>query len=157
MSYAVRRRDGVYELIVSDEPWYVRALTMSPELVETELNAGLWLLVVFSIWSAPVRKSVSAAIECSKAYSGDFQLGLCAFDDPSEVERWWPQHPAIGSQEPSVLVTKSPNEVSINIIGENTSIPLWLVLREREKVYDDAGARSVDELKNLMEQFVRSK
>lgn len=152
MSFKVQPIEGdKWELVFSDEPSYVHALKMAPESREPELNTGVWLVVTFPVWSAPVRHSVLAAIACAKDHGGKFQLGVRPFDSHDEVYKWWPGSDAPAADKVSLAVRGEPPRQEIHISTDPTSSPLWLVLRDGQVVYQGAGPRSKEQLSELMQ------
>ncbi len=140
-----------WKLVFFDEPNYVRALKMAPEAIEPELDSGVWLVVVFPVWSGPVRDSVRAAIACAKYHGGKFQLGVRPFDSHDEIYKWWPDAKAPSAGEVLLAVQEEGSRREIHISTGLSSSPVWLVLRDGQVIHQGAGPRSKEQLSELMQ------
>jgi hypothetical protein len=155
MSFKVQPIEGdKWELVFSDEPSYIHALKMAPERMEPELNSGVWLVVTFPVWSAPVRHSVLAAVACAKDHGGDFQLGVRPFDSHEEVYKWWPVSEAPPAGEVLLAVRDEGTRREIHISTDPSSIPAWLVIRDGHVVHQGVGPRSKEQLGQLMQTIL---
>lgn len=134
----------------SDEPSYVHALKMAPESRKPELNTGIWLVVTFPVWSAPVRHSVLAAIACAKDHGGKFHLGVRPFDSHDEIDKWWPVSEAPSAGKVLKAVRDEGPRRAVHISTAPTSSPLWLVLRDGQVVHQGAGPHTKEQLSELM-------
>jgi hypothetical protein len=155
MSFKIQPIEGdKWELVFSDEPSYIHALKMAPEAMEPELNSGVWLVVAFPVWSAPVRHSVLAAVACAKDHGGKFQLGVRPFDSHDEIYKWWPDGEAPAAGKVSLAVRDEPPRREIHISTDPSSSPIWLVLRDGQVVHQGAGPRSKENLSELMQSVL---
>jgi len=151
MGFEVRAIDGdKWELLFSDEPSYIHALKMAPDSIESELKSGLWLIVVFPVWSGPDRHSVRAALACAKDYAGKFQLGVRPCDYHEEIYKWWPGGEAPSRSDPVLTVLGGPRR-NVHISSDHSSSPIWLVMRDGRVVYQEAGPRSKEQLSELIQ------
>jgi hypothetical protein len=151
MSFEVRPIKGdKWELVLTDEPGYIHALKMAPDSMEPELKSGVWLIVVFPVWSGPVRHSVRAAVASAKAHGGKFQLGVRPSDYHEELYKWWPggEAPAGGD---NLLMAQDESRRAVHISTDPSSSPVWLVLRDGQGVHQGAGPRSKEQLSELMQ------
>jgi hypothetical protein len=152
MSFKVQPVVGdMWELVFSDEPSYIHALKMAPEAIEPELHSGVWLVVTFPVWSAPVRHSVLASIACAKDHGGKFQLGVRPFDSHDEIRKWWPVSNAPPAGKVLLAVQDEGPRREIHISTDPSSSPLWLVLRDGQVIHQGAGPRSKEQLGELMQ------
>jgi hypothetical protein len=151
MSFELRVVNDLWELKFLDEPSYVHALKMAPESMEPELNAGVWLVVVFPVWSGPVRDSVRAAITFVKDHGGKFQLGVRPFDSHDEIYKWWPVTESPSAGKVLLAVKEEGPRRELHISTDPSSSPLWLVLRDGEVIHHGAGPRSKEQLSDLMQ------
>lgn len=152
MSFKVQTIEGdKWELVFSDEPGYVHALKMAPEAMEPEVKSGVWLVVAFPVWSAPVRHSVLAAVACAKDHDGEFQLGVRPFDSHEEIYKWWPVREKPSAGEVLLAVRDEGPRREIHISTDPSSSPMWLVLRDGQVIYQGAGSRSKEQLSELMQ------
>jgi hypothetical protein len=154
MSFELRAIDGgKWELLFSDEPSYIHALNMAPDSIEPEMKSGLWLIVVFPVWSSPVRHSVRAALACAKDYGGKFQLGVRPYDYYEEIFKWWPggKVPSEGDQ---LLVAWDEPRRELHISTDSSSSPIWLILRDGQVVNQGAGPYSRQQLSELMQSVL---
>jgi hypothetical protein len=155
MSFKVQPIEGDrWELVFFDEPSYIHALKMAPEAMEPELRSGVWLVVVFPVWSAPVRDSVRAAIALVKDHDGRFQLGVRPFDSHDEIYKWWPVTEAPSAGKVLLAVKEEGQRREIHISTDPSSTPLWLVLRDGQVIHHGAGLRSKEQLSELMQGVV---
>jgi hypothetical protein len=138
------------ELTISDEPDYIHALEMAPESRESQLDSGTWLIVVFPIWSSPVRESVREAIACAKDYGGRFQLGIRPYNLHEELDRWWPGNEAPSAAKLLVTVQDEAPQREIHITSDPSSNPMWLLLRDGQVIHHGTGPRSKAQLSELM-------
>jgi hypothetical protein len=152
MSFKVQPIEGdKWELVFSDEPSYVHALKMAPEAMEPELHSGVWLVVTFPVWSAPVRHSVLAAIAFVKDHGGKLQLGVRPFDSHDELYKWWPGTEAPSPSKVLLAVQEEGPRHEMHISTDASSSPLWLVLRDGQVIHQEAGPRSKEQLSELMQ------
>jgi hypothetical protein len=151
VSFTLRVVNDLWELEFSEEPSFVHALNMAPEVIEPELNSGLWLLVVFPVWSGAVRDSVSAAIAVAKDYDGKFQLGVRPFDSYDEIYKWWPSSEAPSTAQVLLAVKEEGPRRELHISTDPSSSPLWLVLRDGQVIRHGAGPRSKEQLSEVMQ------
>lgn len=152
MSFEIQPIEGdAWKLVFFDEPSYVHALKMAPEAMEPELSSGAWLVVVFPVWSGPVRDSVRAAISCAKDYGGKFQLGVRPFDSHDEIYKWWPVSEAPTAGKVLLAVQGDGPRRAIQISTDPSSSPMWLVLEDGQIVHQGAGPRSKEQLSELMQ------
>ena len=140
-----------FELVLSDEPSYIHALQMAPDCREPELDLGLWLLVVFPVWSSPVRQSVRAALACAIDHAGKFQLGIRPFNSHEEISKWWPLSNAPSPGQTLIAVSDEPSPREIHISTDPTSYPIWLVFRDASVVHQGRGPRTEEHLSQLMQ------
>lgn len=153
MSFKVQPIEGDrWELVFSDEPSYIHALKMAPEEMEPELHSDVWLIVVFPVWSAPVRDSVRSAIALVKDHDGKFQLGVRPFDSLDEIYKWWPVTEAPSAGKVLLAVNEDGPRREIHISTDPSSSPLWLVLRDGQVIHHGAGPRSKEQLNELMQE-----
>jgi hypothetical protein len=151
MSFEVQVvEEDKWKVAFIDEPSYLHALGMAPDHIEPELLSGTWLVVVFPVWSVPVRESVHAAIVVAKEFDGKFQLGVRPFNSSDENRKWWPNDPP-----PSVeIIVTSTQDVGekreLRISSDGAKLPLWLVLRGGRIYSQASGPRTKDELSDLM-------
>jgi hypothetical protein len=151
MSFKVQPIEGdKWELVFFDEPSYVHALKMAPDALEPELKMGVWLVVTFHVWSAPVRHSVLAAIACAKDHGGKFQLGVRPLDAHEEIYKWWPIGETTCAGEVLVAARDEGPRREIHISTDPSSNPIWLVLRDGRVIHQGAGPRSKEQLSQLM-------
>jgi hypothetical protein len=117
MSYSVRAApDGRYEVMLKGEPTYCKALPGTPSELRQELDRGLWLVLLFAVWSGPDREAVQTALSVVKQFDGKVQLGLRPFDRHEEITALWPD------------------------VKERFGSPIWLVLRDGELLEQHVGA-----------------
>lgn len=156
MSFKVQPIEGdKWELVFSDEPSYIHALKMAPETMEPELHSGIWLVVVFPVWSVPVRDSVRAAIALVKDHGGKFQLGVRPLDSHDEIYKWWPVTKAPAAGKVLLAVKEEGPQREIHISTDPSSNPLWLVLRDGQVIYQGTGPRSKEQLNELMQEVLQ--
>lgn len=134
----------------SDEPDYIHALQMAPEAMEPELGSGIWLIVAFPVWSGPVRDSVRASVACAKRYGGKFHLGVRPFDYHEEMIRWWPADETPAGGEMTVTLQDAPHRREVHITTDNSTDPIWLVLKDGRVIHRAAGPRSAEQLNEMM-------
>jgi hypothetical protein len=138
------------ELIFTDEPTYIHGLKMAPESREAELESGTWLVVVFPVWSGPARHSVIAAVASAKQFDGKFQLGVRPFEDHEEIHKWWPGGEAPAPAKQLIEVRENSSGREVHITSDHAAIPIWLVLRDGQVMYQGVGPRSREQLRDLM-------
>jgi hypothetical protein len=151
MSFQVRWTDSEkWEVAFSDEPSHIHALEMAPESMESVLSTGLWLVVAFPVWSAPVRESVCAAVSCAREGAGRFQLGVRPFDSHDEIYKWWPVAEYPAAAEAFMQVCGEAANEEVHVWSDPSATPIWLVLRDGQAVYQGAGPRSKEQLSELV-------
>ncbi|MCO7223562.1 hypothetical protein [Pleionea sp. CnH1-48] len=89
MSYDVKRKDDMYHVELFDEPKNCRALEMSPSTLEGFLCEGVWLVLLFAVWSTPDRKEIEMALRFAK--NKGINLGIRPFEDFDENSNWCPE------------------------------------------------------------------
>lgn len=123
MSYKViRDQEGCPSITLTDEPPYAHALAAAPSVRELELNADIWLVMAFAVWSTPDNLAIQTALDVAKRFGGKFNLGLRPFDDSEELGAWCP---------------------GLEYGGQS---PLWVLLRDGEVCMKRSGILTVDEL-----------
>jgi len=156
MGFDIQAIEGdKWEVVLSDEPSYIHALKMAPEALEPELGSGLWLVVAFPVWSGPVRDSVRAAIAYAKQYGGKFHLGVRPFDYHEEMSAWWPASEVPAGGGMSLTVQDDPHRREVHITTDTSTDPAWLVLKDGQVVYRGTGARSAEQLGEMMHGVVQ--
>jgi hypothetical protein len=151
MSFELRATgNGKLELVLHDEPGYVCALEMAPNVIEPELKSGLWFVVAFPIWSAPVRQCVRSAIDCAKHHRGKFKLGIRPYDYHAEILKWWPGSALDSSNELLVRTRDDGERREVHISTDTSKSPVWLVLRDGQVMIQACGIRSKVEVFELM-------
>src|SRR6266487_3739751 len=118
MSYRIEPTDGHFAIRLQGEPENCHALTMAPSDREEELNHGLWLVVVFAVWSGPDRKAIDTALEIGHELGDKVQIGIRPFDRKEELQAWCP-------------------EGKIQWVS-----PIWLVLKDGKSVNEMFGSQS---------------
>jgi hypothetical protein len=155
MGYKLEPQGGdAWKIVFFEEPSYIHSLTMAPEAIEPELLVGVWLVVVFPIWSGPVRASVTAAMSCAKDYEGKFQLGVRPFEAHEELLRWWPTGSPPGPDKMVVAVKDEKGQRELHLSMDLSYSPKWLVLRDGRIVYEGGGLRSQEQLSELMKTML---
>lgn len=155
MSFEIKVVNGVWDVVLLEEPSYIHALKMAPEAMEPELWSGTWLIVVFPVWSGPVRQSVRAAITCANQYGGKFNLGIRPYDYHDEISRWWPVVEIPAGGEMSLTVKDEPHRREVHIATDTSADPAWLVLKDGQVIHQGAGPRSVEQLGVMMQGIVQ--
>ncbi|HEX2569224.1 MAG TPA: hypothetical protein VH877_06645 [Polyangia bacterium] len=131
MSYQIAKQDGgQFAVTFTGEPDYCRALSMAPESMEPELAEGLWLVLVFAVWSVPDRRAIAVALTAVKDLGGRVRLGVRPCDDPGETTGWCPE------------------------VEDGGATPQWLVLRDGRLVDARVGLLPPDELAALLAQHL---
>ena len=157
MGFQIQSIDGgKYAIVFSDEPGYVHALKMAPELIEPELRVGLWLVMAVAVWNGPAIRNIEAAIASTKDHAGTFQLGVRPFDDYEEFDKWWPSAEAPARSEPVIELSECGSEKTLRISADNAHFPTWLVMRDGDTLYAGCGHRSREQLSELMGSVLRS-
>ena len=157
MSFAIQSIDGgKYAIVFSDEPGYVHALKMAPELIEPELRVGLWLVMAVAVWNGPAIRNIEAAVACTKDHAGAFELGVRPFDDYEEFDKWWPSAEAPARSEPVIELFECGSKKTLRISADIAHFPNWLVLRDGGTLYAGSGYRSRAQLSELMQSVLRS-
>jgi hypothetical protein len=110
--------DGEYDVLLKGEPEYCKALPATPSQLPRELSRGLWLVLLFAVWSGPDRSAVPVALSAVKQFDGKVQLGLRPFDRHEEITTRWPK------------------------VKEPFGSPIWLILRDGELLEEHVGAFS---------------
>lgn len=129
MPYRVDRdAHGGYAVALTGEPPYCHALAAGVPAREPELGRGWWLVLAFAVWSAPDVAAVQHALEAARRLGGAVSLGVRPYDDPAELQPWWP-------------------EADPDVPG-----PFWVLLRDGEVVQSRTGRVNADEL----ERWVRA-
>jgi hypothetical protein len=123
--------DGRYDFLLKDEPLYCKSLPGTPLELRQELARGLWLVLVFAVWSGPDREAVQTALSAVKLFGGRVQLGLRAFDRHEEVRALWPH------------------------VKESLGSPIWLILRDGKLLEEHVGAFSRRVVTNWLRQVLR--
>jgi thioredoxin-like negative regulator of GroEL len=133
MGYKIQsNKKGLFELVFIDEPEYCQALMMSPTLKEAKLSDGIWLILLFAVWSAPDQEAIKTAVTLAKKFNGKFQLGVRPFDEHQENGLWCPE------------------------IKEAFASPIWLVFENGQLIAEHVGLRS-EELDNMIQNALESK
>jgi len=123
MAYRVSRDEhGVPCITLTGEPAYCHALDAGVSGREPELGGGAWLVMAFPVWSAPDVAAVQDAIDLAKRFGGRLDLGLRPYDDPLELQAWWPD------------------------ADPDAPGPFWLLLRDGEVRRHRTGRVSASEL-----------
>jgi len=131
MSYHVKSlAGGSYKLVFEDEPAYCKALVMSPLAKESELTQGLWLVLLFAVWSVPDRSNIGVALSVVKEFNGKVFLGVRPFDNHDEIKKWCPE------------------------VKEKYGSPIWLVMKNGKLLKERTGLYSKEELKNLIQSVI---
>jgi hypothetical protein len=155
MSFELQPQGGdTWKIVFFEEPSYIHSLKMAPEAIEPELLVGDWLVVVFPIWSVPVRASVTAAMSCSKNFEGKFQLGVRPFNAHEELLRWWPNGSPPGPDKIIVAVKDEHGQRELHLSADLSYSPKWLVLRDGQIVYAGGGLRTQSQLGELMQKLL---
>jgi hypothetical protein len=155
MSFEVRAIDAhTWEVSIPGEPAHIHALKMAPESIEPELMQGVWLVVAFPVWSAPVRESVSAALGCARDNSGLYQLGIRPFESHDELRTWWPLCGAPAVTGLALSAWRGGLGLDIRISPRSSNDPLWLVLDEGRVAYHGCGPRSEAHLRALVQDVI---
>ncbi len=156
MGFKVQAIEGDnWEVVLLDEPSYIHALKMAPEVMEPELGSGTWLVVTFPVWSGPARHSVQAAVACAKQYAGRFNLGIRPFDSHDEISRWWPTTDLPAESKTSVTEVNDGQRREVHIATDTSTDPAWLVLKDGQVVYRGTGARSAEQLTEMMQSVLQ--
>jgi hypothetical protein len=131
MSYCIQIiPNGQYKLLLEREPEYCKALAMSPLKREPELEQGLWLILVFAVWSVPDRTCIDLALSVIKEFKGDVLLGVRPFDNYTEFNIWCPE------------------------VKEKYGSPIWLVLNNGNLLKEMVGVYSKEQLVQLLENVL---
>lgn len=154
MGFELQVVNDQWEVVLPDEPVYIHALKMAPEAMESELRSGEWLIVSFSIWG-PVRQSVRAAIACAKQYAGKFHLGIRPYDYHEEISKWWPTTDLPVESKTSVTEINEGQRREVHIATDFSTDPAWLVLKDGQVVYRGTGARSAEQLGEVMQSVLQ--
>jgi len=94
MSHAVHTSSGNrYEVVLEDAPENCVSLVMKPDVREDYLNRGVWLVLLFGVWSTPDRAAIDLAVSLACDLQGCASVGIRPFDDPSEAAAWLPELP----------------------------------------------------------------
>lgn len=152
MDFEIQPTEGnAWKLVLFGAPGNVHALTCAPEAMEPELSSGTWLVVVFPVWSGPVRRSVRAACSYAEGIDGKLQLGVRPFENYEEIVKWWPtsESPPRGAMLCHVNDASPLREV--HIATDSSSYPMWLVLRDGAVLYEGAGPRTKEQIAQLVQ------
>jgi hypothetical protein len=144
-----------WEVVLFDEPGYIHALPMAPDALESELQSGLWLVVVFPVYSISVRHSVVAALVCAKDFNGQFQLGVRPYHAREEITRWWPNDALAFDPGPLLTVVRESGRVEVHIGADDSIAPIWLVLQNGIPIHQAAGPRTMNQLTEIMQTALR--
>jgi hypothetical protein len=143
-----------WELVFFSEPSYITALPMDPESIEPELMCGIWLIVVFPVWSRPVIDSVNEAISCVKFYDGCINLGVRPFDGHEWIYKWWPSQKKPLSVDVLQTISRTSTHLAIHLSSDSSSIPLWLAMVDGHVRYQGAGPRSKKQLSEMIQGII---
>jgi hypothetical protein len=120
--------DGRPVVSLHNEPPFCHALPGRPVVRETELDRGLWLVIVPAVWSVPDVEAIRSAIDAVARFEGRVTLGIRPYDDPGEVETWCPELAAAGGS------------------------PMWVLLDDGTVLMVDGGLRSEAQLVATIER-----
>jgi hypothetical protein len=127
MSYQVVKQDGgTFAVTLTSEPDYCRPLVMAAESMEPELAEGLWLVLVFAVWSVPDRRAIASALTAVTDLGGRVRLGIRPCQDPGETAVWCRE------------------------LEAGTATPQWLVLRDGHLVDQRVGLVPPGELAAML-------
>lgn len=119
--------NGKFELKFINEPEYCQALIMSPAKREAKLNDGIWLVLLFAVWSVPDIDAIKMAVTLAKKFKGKVKVGVRPFDYHQENQLWCPE------------------------IKETFASPIWLVLKDGQLIMEQVGRRTEEELTQMLE------
>jgi hypothetical protein len=145
-----------WEVVLFDEPSYIHGLKMAPGVMEPQLGSGIWLVVTFPVWSGSARYSIHAAIACTKQYAGRFNLGIRPFDSHDEINKWWPTTELPAESKIFVTEVNDGQRREVHITTDNSTNPVWLILKNNRVVYQGSGVRSVEQLEEIMQSVLHS-
>ncbi len=131
MSYTVcEMADGKFELVIQNGPQNCKALPMAPSSIENELQDGLWLLLVFAVWSIQDRNAINTALELGKRLGDTVRVGIRPFDEHQEISNWCPN------------ATKTYQS------------PVWLVLKKGKLVKEVVGLYPLEQLEEEFRSLI---
>jgi hypothetical protein len=99
---------------------------MAPVEREPELNSGLWLVLVFAVWSGPDRTAVDTALSVAKEFRGEVRLGIRPFDKAEEALAWCPE------------------------LKLRRTSPIWLILNNGKLERATFGPQTVEQLRAMI-------
>ena len=125
MAFQVKHENGEYELILSGESAKATSLRAKPSEREALISGGVWLVLVFAVWSSPDRRAIEMALREVETLGG-VRLGIRPFDSHTELGTWCPEMP------------------------ETWGSPVWIVLHDGRLVAHAVGMISAEELRMLV-------
>lgn len=128
MTYKVIRDEhGSPIITLTDEQPYSYTLSAAPIAREPELNAGVWLVMAFAVWSIPDTLAIQTALDVAKRFNGKIHLGVRPFDQVEEFGTWCPE------------------------LENSEHSPLWVLLRDGKVCMIRTGIFTIDELVEAIE------
>ncbi len=121
-----------YVIVFKDEPSFCYSLSMKQKHGEEIINTGLWLILLFAVWSMPERNAIQTALDAVKTFNGRVNLGVRPFDNHNEFKYWCDE------------------------IEEKYGSPIWLFFKEGVKLGELIGIRSENEIKQALDVFLGS-
>ena len=145
----IKGSDDVYHVSLSEEPSWVLGMRSRSLEIEPALDHGAWLVVAFSVWSAPDREEAYKAIELAKCHNINVRIGLLPYDYPEEIELWLPQ----GNQLPGVSISDATTDrvnTEVHIAQTEHTSPVWFALVDRKPFAVRQGPLQSKELTDFL-------
>ncbi len=125
--YFQERGEGTKPAIVVDPPSdVIRGLPYSPQEREKVLNEGTWLIMACAVWSHYDLQSVTTAVDVAEAMRSYLRVGICPYDDVSELRAWCQ-------------------------VPRNSTSPIWTIMRNGSVLAQTSGTLSRGELRKFLE------
>ena len=121
-----------FKISLEGEPANCHALEMAPAKREAILDRGLWLILVFPVWSDPDRKAIEAALDLAKTQGEKLQIGVRPFDKKEELASWCPE------------------------AKREWASPTWLILKDGILTHQMFGPQSPKDVREILDLHLRT-
>jgi nicotinate-nucleotide pyrophosphorylase (carboxylating) len=123
--------DGRCEILFAGEPPYVEAIPSRLASMPPSLRSGRWLVLFSAVWSVPDIKAIDVALAAVRKFGGEIRLGVCLFDEYSEVRAWLP-------------------ELKVG----RTASPIWVIMEDGRLLNESSWPKRIEEVEEMIEQII---